>query len=352
MSKRNYAMRLEDLVVSESYFDQGIDMKSTTKALATGVIAAAMLATSVSAHAADEPRFPAIPGAPTWYSAASNAPYASNDATMSDQYVAQEDEQWHASAWWYDPNGGTPGGTEPDIIMETLLRLPGEAGATDPNLIVLSLNAAFPEMTVSLGTEFTNGVVLATGSADASPKLTLPGDGIIIVQRPARDCTVTNDLKDPDRFIVNLALLGENQRRYLTNLTVEFGTRTWNEACAALVGGQNAEETVEPENASKPAQKAEEVKQSNETGAEANGEKVTEVEGDAPASTETEAMSLWGFIGICALLLGATAAIWVAVVVTRRRRSREFENDGTPIDGSTGHLGVDPSRPAVKRSEF
>ncbi|MGH8953698.1 MAG: hypothetical protein ACRDVF_01660 [Microbacterium sp.] len=347
-------MRAESsqLVVSESYFDQGIEMKSTTKALATGIIAATMLASGASAYAADEPRFPVIPGAPAWYAAASNAPYASADATMADQYVAQEDEQWHASAWWYGPNGGAPGGTEPDIIIETMRKGEGEVGSTDSNLIVISLNAAFPDLTTSLGTEFTNGVAIPTGSAAASPMMTFPGDGIIVMQRPARDCTVTNDLKDPDRFIINLALLGENQYRYLANLTVEFGTRTWDDACAALVGAQNTEEDPRAGSASDPPHKAEGTKRSAETGAEADGLEVSEVESDAPASGQAEAMSLWQFIGVCAGLLVATAVIWVAVVVSRRRRSREFENDGTPIDRAAGNLGVGQSRPSAKRSEF
>lgn len=327
---------------------------STAKVLATGIIATAMLASGASAHATDEPRFPVIPGAPAWYTAASDAPYASTDNTSGEQHIVQEDERWHASAWWYGPNGGAPASNEPDIIIETLPKQTGEAGATDPNLIVLSLNAAFPKLTRSLGTELTDGIAIPSGTSVASPTLTFPGDGIIIAQRPPRDCTVTNDMKDPNRFIVDVAMLGENQHRYLTNLTVEFGTRTWSESCASLVGAQSgAEQKAESESAEEPAQKAEEVKQRAETGAEANGENVTEiVQDEAPASGEADAMSPLQVMGTLIVLLAIGGVIAGFVVIARRRLSREFDNSGRSIRREAAHASVDRSGPSVKRSEF
>lgn len=336
-------MCLKDLVVSESYFDQGIEMKRITTATAIGLIAV-LIGSNAAAHAADEPRFPVIPGAPNWYMAASDAPYASTDATLADQQIVQEDDEWHVNAWWYDPNGGAPEAGEPDIVIETMLKLTGEAGATDPYLIVLSLNAAFPELTDSLGTEFTRGVAIPTGADAATPKMTFPGDGIILAQRPARDCTVTNDMKDPDRFIVNLAMLGENQHRYLVNFAVEFGTRTWGDACAALVGAQSAEEP-EATTTADPAQKAQGAKKAPEV--EVDAEDAAEVVQDGAEADAAASDTHGTLIAILAIAV-LIAALVVAVLF--RRRGRAFLNDGTPIDRA------DSSSPAsvgtTKRSEF
>lgn len=302
------------------------------KSIRTGsaiALTVALVAGGSTAYAADE-KFPEVAGAPAWYFNALDAPYARADSTTGDQYSAQEDDEWHAAAWWYNPEGGAPGTTEPDIIIETLPKEDWEVGATDPNLITLSLNAAFPEMTDSIGTKLTNGVAIPTGKRGDAPVVTVPGDGIILAQRPARDCTVTNDLKDNDRFTVDLAMLGENQHKYLVNLTVEFGTRTWNAACANYVPVKPTEEKPKPK--SEKAKKSDEIKKAVEPDA-------APVEADADAEDSSTSW-LWG-IGFIGVLLIVGLVAWLF------RRPRTRENDGTPIqprDRSRPDRGASASR--------
>lgn len=292
-------------------------------------LAAALIACGSPAHAIDADRFPPVPEAPTWYTAAADAPYATTDATLAAQYAAKEDDDWHASAWWYGPKGGAPSTGQPDIVIETLRKSEGQAGATDPNLIVLSLNAAFPDLTSSLGTEFNTGIVIPEDTSAASPTLIFPGDGIIVAQRPARDCTMKNDQKDDERFTVNLAMLGENQHKYRVNLTVEFGTRTWNIACASSTPVASTQE--------EPAQGVAEPKKANEVkkvdGDDANVTPATGTTDDtrrvSSASGTSSSNGLLQFVGWAIGLLVLGAVIWVVAAITYARRKREFNNDGT-----------------------
>lgn len=314
-------------------------MKRTTKATAIGLLAAVtMLASATSAQAADEPRFPVIPGAPTWYAAASNAPYASSDTTSADQLSVQEEAEWYAGAWWYGPDGGAPESAEPDIIVETFLRGDWEVGATDPNLITLSLNAAFPALTDSLGTEFTNGFAIPNGKSGATPTLIFPGDGIILAQRPARDCLVTNDLKDPARFTVNLAMLGANQSKYLVNLTVEYGARTWNDACANAVPVTPAEEDTAPK--LEQAEKVDEIKKATGTTTASDGEA-------SPRETAQGWQEPVLLIGVIALV-----GVVVLILFLFKRPKKTHQNDGRSIQDSLASRSDENPNPSPKRSEF
>lgn len=298
-------------------------MRRLTKAMATSLFAVAVIVGVGSpAQAADDPRFPMIPGAPNWYTAAPEAPYAFDDVTMAEQRVIQDDDEWHASAWWHGPNGGAPAAGEPDIIIETIRKGEGETGETDPNLIILSLNAAFPELTDSLGTEFASGLAIPDSNAGALPTLTFPGDGIVVVQRPPRDCTMANDQKDQDRFVANFAMLGQNQHKYLVNLTVEYGWRTWKETCGSFVGAQ-APVASEPAKKTEPAKKVKEGERAEEAKKAAETEEVVDEE---TADGQTDASSndavTWTVIGLVVVSL-------VVIVLLRFRRKRTHSNDGT-----------------------
>ncbi|MDQ4214068.1 hypothetical protein [Microbacterium capsulatum] len=293
-------------------------MKSI-KAPGIALIVVALITVCAPAHAAT-PRFPDIPGAPSWYNTAPSAPYAKSGSTSTDQHSAQDQKQWYASAWWYSPDGSAPDPAEGDITVETMKRESWEPGSTDPNLVTLSLNAAFPKLIDSIGTKLTTGVEIPPDAPGAGPTLTFPGDGIIVAQRPARDCLVTNNIKDQDRFRAGIAMLGANLHKYLVTLTVQFGARSWQDACANAVAAKPAEE--KPPSKSVKDKKPDEIKKSAAPGPAAPEESggVQDVQGQA--------------LGAIALVIAILVTALVGMFVWGRFRSKhkpKYENDGTPI---------------------
>jgi hypothetical protein len=169
----------------------------------------------------------------TWFDAAPPAPYADSAppaAVMEDLKVKGIVDQ---RIVYYSPQGGAPSADSVDIQLRNMV-----PSATDTLTFNLNL---FPQFSSDIGTTLQAGQIVPTADDTGLPTV-LFGDssqyGIVVIKRapiPA-DCSAT----DPSSQIVHLAMLGENQHKYMIDVALTWGARSdsalkaWNARCEAL----------------------------------------------------------------------------------------------------------------------
>lgn len=280
-------------------------MKSKTWILTGALLVMALIAGAAPAHATED-RFSTLLS-PS-YGKVSEAPYSTDEGEKPDWRTEVSPRGQRPSVVrWYGPSGGPPAVSEPDIILETLSTLPSfwPAGLDAENHIVIGLNSAFPKLTDSLGTTFTTGRVLLAQTPVVMPIIELRGDGVISARRPARDCSITDDARDPDGYNVNIRMFTENGHAYLVNVTFNFGLRTWEQECASAVEAQAL--VAEPE---------------ADDGGLANADA-----GDVRVSEDSKSASPLEIIGLVLDVLVLIAIAVFIVVIARLRPDESGAND-------------------------
>ncbi|WP_166999118.1 hypothetical protein [Paramicrobacterium fandaimingii] len=204
-----------------------------------GVLAVVQPVSSQAAEGDDERGYPEI--VPAWYLTAASAPYEgaspSNgmDESLSDTGL---------SVAYFMPDGGAPSSGQGDISV-TYMAPSGVASST----ITFTLNT-LPDLTAEMGSDnepvhFTDGILLPTNDNRSAtfPDVRISA-GTVVLTRAAtpEDC----DADDPSSFEFQLAMLADNEYKYLVDVDVDFGARpeieqtTRETKCAAEQAEQEA----------------------------------------------------------------------------------------------------------------
>lgn len=200
-------------------------------------------ATPANASAANDNNDRNFPGAaPDWYSTAAPPSYADG---LPGQWVEWENKPEGLKINYFSPQGGFPGDDKPDIYITSAASDSDPASSTEQRVTIDPSSA--PQLRSDLGA-MTAGFALPT--ANSAVKLTdpeLPIDDVTVnsggsftITRPPIPADCNAD--DPQVYEVLLAMLSQDQRKYLVEAQVTFPDRI-KARDAQCVAAANADQT-------------------------------------------------------------------------------------------------------------
>lgn len=264
------------------------------------VIAAASMLVSAPAVAAEgdaERGFPVLEG--DWYDTALGYPYDStaHPSPHVDESLIREG----VKVSYYTPGGSGPSHAQGDLSINAF-PMSEEASST-----VVEIDfARFDSLLSDLGTTFTDAIVLPAkekcqalnGTQNPQPEVNLVGS-VLSITRPAISC----DSLHQYRYEFQIALLGSNGYKYLTDVDVAFGKQI-----------EKPQEEVKTEPIEEPAE-SEEEPATEESAPPAPDEKPSTPAKPEVASPSTDADPAT----LTALIVGAGIVLAIVAVVIRRR---------------------------------
>lgn len=203
----------------------------------------AIPANASTANDNDDRNFPGT--APDWYSTASPPIYADG---LPGKWVEWENKSEGLKINYFSPQGGFPGDDKPDIYITSAARESDPASSTEQRVTIDPSSS--PQLRSDLGTMTAGFVLPKTNSALQLTDPELPADDVTVnsggsftITRPPIPADCNAD--DPQVYEVLLAMLSQDQRKYLVEAEATFPDRikARDAQCAAAANADQSSAT-------------------------------------------------------------------------------------------------------------